>query len=64
MITYSAIAKTILARSRIFHIFKCVRGNQPLKKRLKQKRRIIFKNLQNIFSFAKLLEYFLFLKNT
>ena len=48
-----AIGKTILVRSLIFHIFTRVE-NQPLKQRLKQKRRIILTNLQNIFSFVKL----------
>ena len=39
LILYSAIGKTILVRSRIFHIFNRVE-NQPLKQ-LKRKRRII-----------------------
>ena len=43
-----------------FSYFTCVE-NQPLKKRLKQKRHIIFKNLQNVLSFAKLYEHLLFL---
>ena len=51
LIPYSAIVKTILVRSFIFNIFTRVE-NQPLKQGLKQKRRIIFKNLQNTFSFA------------
>ena len=51
LIPYSAIAKTILVRSLIFHIFTRVE-NQPLKQRLKQKRCIILTNLQDIFSFA------------
>ena len=61
LIPYSAIAKTITARSLIFRIFTRVE-NQPLKQRLKQKGRIIFKNFQIIFSFAKLEIYFLFHK--
>ena len=44
---------TVLLRSLIFYMFTCV-DNQPLKQRLKQKRRIILTNLQIIFSFAKL----------
>ena len=48
LIPYSAIAKTILVRTLIFHIFTRVE-NQPLKRQLKQKRQIIFKNLQNVF---------------
>ena len=62
LIPYSAIAKTILVRSRIFHIFTRAE-NQPIKQRLQLKRRIILKNLQNIFSFAKLKEKFLFFIN-
>ena len=59
-IPQSAIGKTILVRSRIFYIFTIVE-NQPLKQQLRQKRRIILTNLQNIFSFANtLLEVFLF----
>ena len=53
LIPYSAIAKTVLVRSLIFQIFTRVE-NQPLTQRLKQKRRIIVTNLQNIISFAKL----------
>ena len=52
-IHHSAIGKTILVRSLIVRIFTHVE-NQPLKQRLKQKRRIILTNLQNIFSFAEL----------
>ena len=37
LIPYSAIATTVLLKSRIFHIFTRVE-NQPLKLRLKQKR--------------------------
>ena len=44
-------SKTILVISLIFHIFTRVE-NQPLKRRLKQERRIFFTNLQNVFSFA------------
>ena len=50
LIPCSVIAKTIPVRSRIFHIFTGVE-NQPLNQRL-HKRRIILKNVQNIFSFA------------
>ena len=52
LIIYSAIAKTILVRSLIFHIFTLLK-NRLLKQRLKQKRRIILKYLRNIFSFIK-----------
>ena len=38
--------------------------DQQLKQRLKHKRRIILKNVQNVFSFTKLYDYFLFDKNT
>ena len=63
LIPYLAISKTILVRTLIFHI--ATRGeNQPLKQRLKHKRRIILNNVQNVFSFAKLKEPFLFYKNT
>ena len=44
LIAYSAIAKTIFARSLIFHIFSSVEI-QPLNQRLK--RRIILRKLQN-----------------
>ena len=50
LIPDSTIAKTVLLRSLIFHIFKRVE-NQPLKQQFKQKRRII---LTNIFSFPEL----------
>ena len=40
LMPYSAVAKTILVRSLIFHIFKRVE-NQPLKQGLKQKHRLI-----------------------
>ena len=53
LIPYLAIANLILARSHIFHIFIHVE-NQPLKQRLKQKRRII---LQTYDTFAHLLSY-------
>ena len=59
LIQYSAIAKTILVRSLSFHIFTRAE-NQPLKQRLKQKRRTIFKNLQNVF--AQLQEHFWFIQ--
>ena len=52
LIPYSAITKTILVRFLIFQMFTSVE-NQPLKRRLKLKQRIIFKNLQNSFSFSK-----------
>ena len=48
LIPSSAIAKTILARTLIFHIFTIV-DSQPLKQRLKQKQRIIIKKLTNAF---------------
>ena len=51
LIPHSAIAKTIFIRSLIFYIFTRVE-NQPLKQRLKQKRRIILTNFRPIFSFA------------
>ena len=63
LIQYSAIAKRILVRSLIFDMFTLVE-NQPLNQRLKQKLRIMFKNLQNNLSFVKLQEHFLFCKNT
>ena len=44
LIPHSAIAKTILVRSLIFHIFTRVE-NQPLKQRLKQKPTHFFKIL-------------------
>ena len=40
LIPHSAIDKTVLLKSLIFHIFTRVE-NQPLKRRLKQKLRII-----------------------
>ena len=49
----SAIAKTILARSLIFHIFKLVE-NQPSKQRLKQKGLIILKNFQTCSRYRKI----------
>ena len=61
LIPHSAIAKTFLLRSRIFHIFTRVE-NQPLQQLLKQKRRIILTKVQNIFSFAYLQEHFLLYK--
>ena len=49
LIPHSAIAKTVLlARSLIFHIFTRVEI-QPIKQRLKQKRRNILTNLRHIF---------------
>ena len=51
LIPHSAIAKTVLHRSLIFHIFTRVE-NHLLKQRLKQKRRIILTNVRHIFSFA------------
>ena len=47
LIPYLAIDKRILVRTLIFHIFTCVEI-QPLKQRLKQKLRIILKNVQNV----------------
>ena len=61
LIPYLALAKIIIVRSLIFHIFTRVE-NQPCKQGLRQKRRIILKYLQNIFSFAKLYEHFCFIK--
>ena len=55
-----AIAKPTLVRTLIFKYFHpCGKSTR----RLKQKRRIIFKNSQNIFSCAKLQEHFLSNKN-
>ena len=54
-IPHSAIAKTVLLRSLIFHFSTSVE-NKPLKQRLKQKNRIIVTNLLNIFSFASFYE--------
>ena len=51
LIPHSAMDKTVLLIPLFFHIFTRVE-NQLLKHRLEQKRRIFFKNLQNIFSFA------------
>ena len=45
---YLEIVKTILVRSLIFHIFTRV-SSQPLKQRLKQKRRFIFKKITKHF---------------
>ena len=47
----SAIVKTVLLGSIIFHIFTRME-NQPLKEGLKQKRRIILTKVRHIFSFA------------
>ena len=58
LIPYSAIAKTILVRSLIFHIFTSVEY-QPLKQRLKQKD-VLFLKTYHIF-FIRIL---LFNKNT
>ena len=51
LIPHSAIAKTVLVRSRFVFFLTRVK-NQPLKQRLKQKRRFILINVRHIFSFA------------
>ena len=61
LIPYSAIAKKILVRTLIFHIFTYLK-NQPLKQRLKQKRRIILKNLQNSSHSISFMNIFYFIK--
>ena len=51
LIPHVAITETVLLRFLFFHIFTRVE-NQPLKQRLKQKRRIILTKVRHIFSFA------------
>ena len=58
LIPYSAIAKTILFRSLIFHIFARVE-KQPLKQQLKHKRCIILKDFLSVsFNYVSELEIF------
>ena len=53
LIPYSAINKTSLSDLLFFHIFTLVE-NQPSKQRLKHKRPLLKKNIQNLFLFNKL----------